>query len=97
MKVFNLTDVETPKLRQFHLVAHTIAVGRALIAPGESADVSMDEFKWVRTEVQRLVTLGALAIDSLPAAYTLAKQNKVPPHGDRPSTPPHWQKFRSEE
>jgi hypothetical protein len=96
VKLFNLTDVSTKSLVQNKLVGHTFAVGAALIAPGDSADVPEDLRARLLPEIQKLITLGAIAMNTLPPAYVAAKAGKprapLPPE---PSTAnlrrPKWQ------
>ncbi|WP_394831715.1 hypothetical protein LVJ94_34900 [Pendulispora rubella] len=77
MKVTNLTDVDTPKLRQHGLVAQTFAVGRALLAPGESADIPEEYARMLGSGLEHLVSAGACAVGDLPAAYQVAKANQA--------------------
>jgi hypothetical protein len=74
MKVFNLTDMETPALAQRGLSNHTIAVGSFLLAPGASQEVSEEQIRALRPGLQQLVSVGALALgDQPPASYVLQK------------------------
>ena len=77
MRIYNLTDVETPTLRQYGFVDQRFVVARALIAPGESAEVPDEPI--ARMALEHLVAVGAAAIDELPPAYVVAK------HLPRPS------------
>jgi|ERR1700722_2984848 len=78
MKVFNLTDVSTPKLQQFSLVNHTFVVASALLAPGASEEIEPKKLVLIRNGLQHLVSVGALAVgDQPPAAYLLAKSHEV--------------------
>jgi hypothetical protein len=76
MKVFNLTDVETPLLAQHGFVRQTFVVRDKLIAPGEHADVQNDYL--AERALEHLVPIGAAAVDELPAAYVLAKSRAAP-------------------
>jgi hypothetical protein len=71
MKVFNLTDVETPQLLQRSFINQTLVVGRTAIKPGESADFN-DEPHLV-AQIEGYIELGAMARDELPAEYAVAK------------------------
>lgn len=87
MKVFNLTDVETPSLKQHKLVEQTIAVGPHLLEPGKNCDVEPSRLDHIRAGLQQLVTVGALAVgDQPPAAYVVAKAKA--PKRATPATPP---------
>lgn len=72
MTVYNLTDVETAQLKQYGLVSQHIVVGKALVAPGESAEVADDSV--TRNGLQHYVAVGAIAVDSLPPLYALQKE-----------------------
>jgi hypothetical protein len=75
MKIHNLTDVETPKLKQQGLVGQSIAVGPALLNPGEAGDVAEEHVAGLRQGMHGLVSIGALAVGPQPpAAYVLAKE-----------------------
>ena len=74
MRVHNLTDVSTEGLKRNGLFRQMIAVGRALLAPGESQVVADEHMQHIRPGLQKLVAAGALAIgDQLPAGYVLEK------------------------
>ena len=74
MKVFNLTDVETPLLKQRGLGSQHIAVGDKLLAPGTDADIDDATLERTRPELQRMVSLGTLALGEVPADYKAAKE-----------------------
>jgi hypothetical protein len=74
-----LTDEETPKLRQYKMVNQTLAVGPCLLEPGASGEVSEEVVNQLRPEIQRLVGLGALALNELPASYTVKMKPKAAP------------------
>jgi len=79
MKLFSLTDIETPLLKQRGLVGHTIAVGPVLLAPGASQDVTEEQIQHFRLGIQELITAGALALGTQPpASYALAKERSKP-------------------
>lgn len=95
MKVYNLTDVETPKLKQHGLMNQHIAVGEKMVAPGGDEDIDDATFERVQPELQKLVELGALSCDVAPDAYKSKKTSAEPvptppPSGgsDEPSAPP---------
>ena len=74
MKVFNLTDVSTPKLVQHSYVNHTFGVGPFVVGPGEEQEVTEVQIQHVRKGLQDLVAVGALALgDQPPATYLVAK------------------------
>jgi len=77
MLVHNLSDVETPKLKQFGLCAVTVAVGNVLLAPGTSVDVS--DTPEVRAELAHMCSVGAVCIGDPPAEYTKGKGGKPAP------------------
>ena len=79
MKVFNLTDVETPSLKQRGLLGQSIAVGDKLLAPGGEADVDEETLTRVRPELQHMVGLGTLALGEPPAEYKVAKEKAKKP------------------
>lgn len=82
MKVFNLTDISTPVLEQRGLVEQHIAVGRSMIRPGEFAEV--EDTPHTRSKLDFLVTVGGVAIDSLPPNYVKARE-ALAASGGRPS------------
>lgn len=82
MKIYNLTDIETPKLREYGHLNHTLAVGSELLLPGQSVDVPDEVAKRLEKGLEHLVNVGALALGELPAAYRLAKEKRA--QADRP-------------
>lgn len=97
MKVFNLTDVETPKLKQHGMLNQSFAVGDKMISPGASEDIDDATFARVQPELQKLTEIGALSCDAAPDTYKSAKTSAEPaapaapqPSGgsDEPSAPP---------
>lgn len=91
VKVFNLTDVVTPTLKQRGLGNRSLQVGSQLITPGQSA--SFDGATWtsIKTRYAKLLSLGALFVGAVaPAGYVAAKQrqagNTMPVA--KPVTPP---------
>lgn len=81
--IYNLTDVETPKLTQRSLVNAAIAVGDQMTSPGDAVEVDDATFERCQSQLEVFVGLGALAIDELPAKYKVAKATlqaaSVPP------------------
>jgi len=75
IRIFNLTDVETSTLKQYGLVNVTIAVGRALVGPGETVETGGDDL--TLGHLHHFITKGALAVGTLPPEYNLAK-SKMP-------------------
>ena len=87
MKIFNLTDIETPLLKQHKLVEHTFAVGPKLLGPGETAVVDDQYAASVRAGIQVLVAVGALYVGAQPPPlYVIAKEKRRPP--PPPPAPP---------
>lgn len=76
MRIYNMTDVATPKLKQHKLVNQTLSISGLLIAPGESAELrgSVEDHAHVR----HVVAVGAAAVDDLPKEYAKAKVRKAP-------------------
>lgn len=70
MKVFNLTDIETSELRRAGWVRVPIAVGPALIQPGEVAEV--EDTEMVRQNIRCFTSKGALAVGVKPPSYMVA-------------------------
>lgn len=88
MKVFNLTDIETPLLKQHGLCQQTFAVGKALLAPGQSADVDDTYLAQLGQGLRQLVSCGAAAVGQPPAAYRLAKEKATPAPAPEPAPAP---------
>lgn len=74
MKLFNLTDVETPELRRRGWVNLPLVVGTALIAPGGEAEVADTET--VRRALASFTGPGALAVGARPPEYVVAKARR---------------------
>lgn len=74
MKVFNLTDIGTPILKAKGLVGKVLVAGRVMVEPGKMVEVGEDPV--TRRDLQYYVECGAMAVDVLPAAYTVAKLAK---------------------
>ena len=74
MKVFNLTDVETPVLLQRGLVDQGIGISRRMVAPGEYVEV--EDTAETRAKLEYLLTVGAVSIDQMPPSYALARNAK---------------------
>jgi len=75
MKVFKLTDVETPALKERGLINVPIVIGRHVVNPGGEAEVGNDEL--VKRDVLGFTTLGALSIGVRPPAYLLAQADRI--------------------
>jgi hypothetical protein len=71
MKIFSLTDVETPELKRRGWVGLPIVVGSALIAPGGEAEVG--DVATIRRDLVSFIVAGALAVGSRPPEYAVAK------------------------
>lgn len=78
MKVFNLTDVRTENLERRGLYNQSFVVGSAVIAPGESGEVSDDHRVIVQAALEHLVAAQALAVDKIPAEYSVIKMKQTP-------------------
>jgi hypothetical protein len=74
MKVFNLTDVETPVLKQRGLLAQSIGISRRMVAPGEFVEV--EDTPEVRAKLEYLLTVGAVSIDQAPPTYAKVRQDR---------------------
>lgn len=72
MVVFNLTDVETPQLKQLGKVNNTFIVGRLTLGPGQSGPTTDDPM--TRSHVEDYVRKGMAAINTLPPAYVVARE-----------------------
>lgn len=72
MNVFNLTDIDTPKLQAYGLVGHSFVVGGVLIEPGQQAKVL--ESQAVDADLRHLRAVGAAALEAeLPNYYFAVK------------------------
>lgn len=71
MRIYNLTDIETPVLRKAGLVNMTIAVGPALLPPGGELEVGDTEM--LRRDILCFTGTGAIALKVRPASYMVAK------------------------
>lgn len=75
VRLFNITDVETPALKEKGQ-ANTPVAGRDFcVLPGESCEVLLTPTNM--PAIQHAVAGGLLAVDDLPAAYVLAKHKPV--------------------
>jgi hypothetical protein len=74
MKVFNLTDVTTPALKQRALEAQHIEVQGAMLEPGGSVEVDDAAL----APLQHLVDLGVLVFGTPPSSYLDAKKAPAP-------------------
>ena len=81
VRVFNLTDVQTPALHARGLVNVSLTVGGKTVAAGKD-----DEVVKLTAVEYKLVASGALAINELPAAYVKAKAAQPAP--EPPAPPP---------
>ncbi len=87
VKVFNLTDVETPTLVQFGLVSQHIVIGERMCEPGQYVEVV--DSAHLRATVKHLVQVSALAIDRLPPPYVQARQLKENASSKLSNVPAH--------
>lgn len=74
MRVFNLTDIETPTLKQRGLVGQHFAVGTRMVAPGEY--IELPDTPSTRADLHYLLTVGAVCLDTPPPPYAVARQAK---------------------
>jgi hypothetical protein len=74
MLVHNLSDVETPKLKQFGLCNMGIAVDGVVLMPGTSVEAA--DTAEVRAHLEHLCSVGAACIGDPPSEYTTAKGGK---------------------
>jgi hypothetical protein len=75
VRVFNLTDVTTPVLKQRGLVRMHFAVARRMVNPGEYADIG--DAPGVLADLQFLLQVGAVSVDRVPPTYAIAKQREL--------------------
>lgn len=76
MKATNLTDVETPRLRQHGMLSQSLCVGSVLLAPGQSCDVDDHQAPLVRAQMKHFLHVGAVALGDLPEGYVAAHGKK---------------------
>jgi len=75
MKLFNLTDIETPELRRRGWVNLPLVVGTALVAPGGEAEVA--DTPMTRRDLAGFVGPGAIAVGARPPEYAVAKEKQL--------------------
>lgn len=75
MKIFSLTDVETPELKRRGWVGQPLVVGPALVPPGGEAEVA--DTALIRRDLAGYTGPGALAVGSRPPEYALAKAKQL--------------------
>ena len=75
MRVHNLTDIPTEVLNKYGHIDQQIVVGTELCAPGGSVEVG--DTIHLRSQMEHLVSLGALAVGALPPSYASAKAKKA--------------------
>jgi hypothetical protein len=88
VKVYNLTDVETPTLKQYGLVRATVVVGAQSVAPGASVVVEPKHELAARHHLEHLLSVGAVAIDEVPEKYVSAKDTPMKTALKYMDTPP---------
>ena len=74
MRLFNLTDVETPQLKELGLSNTALLVGRHIVPPGEVVELPGASF--TMESCRHFVGVGAMSLDVLPPAYVVAKEQK---------------------
>lgn len=77
MKIYNLTDVSTPVLKQRHLEDQTFSVEGNDLAPGASIEVPEADREHVKAQLAFLFSCGALVVDKLPESYTAGKHKAL--------------------
>lgn len=88
VQIVNLTDVETPSLKQRGLSSRGLQVGDVLIEPGSTATFDAATWKGLKPRYKRLFEVGALAEgDKIPPTYTTAKNKKAEKKADPKKTP----------
>lgn len=75
MKLFNLTDIETPALKTRGWLGVPITIGRTVISPGEEVDVGDTEI--IRRDLLCFTVQGAIAVGARPPAYLLAQAERA--------------------
>lgn len=69
MRMWNLTDQATPRLRQYGLVDQTFAIGTRLLTPGTSLELE-DSEHLLPQQHAHLIEVGALYVgDRAPEGY----------------------------
>lgn len=76
MKVFNLTDIETPQLAEQGAVNIPVVLGNLLLAPGASGVLTEDQYGCCAHAIRDYVGRGIMALEVLPPAYAVAKARK---------------------
>jgi len=76
VRLFNLTDVETPSLKEKGWVSIVVAGSGFAVAPGESAEVLLQPH--TRPIIQSYIAEGLLAADVLPTSYGVQKNRRTP-------------------
>lgn len=81
VRVYNLTDIETPELKRRGLVNQTIAVRSVLIRPGETKELAADAI--TMRDLKGYQDVGVVSVDVLPVEYATMKSrlasSKKPP------------------
>lgn len=72
MRVFNLTDEETPELKRRRMFNQTYVVAGKAIKPGGFEDVPNTPV--VLKQIEHLIDLGALCLTQVPDSYLEAKK-----------------------
>lgn len=71
VKLFSLTDVDTPTLRNHKMLNQPLVIWRYLLNPGDMLEV--EDSPQIRAHASEYVRKGALAVNELPSSYTVAK------------------------
>lgn len=87
VKVYNLTDIETPTLAKHRMLHAHIAVGTRMCDPGEFVELA--DTPVLRGDVKFLVSIGALALGQLPPPYVQARTAKLAEGGSLSVHIPH--------
>jgi len=74
MRVFNLTDIQTPALERQGWVGNTFVVGKTPIAPGKYEDVprTVENLR----KLQAALRVQAVAVDQPPPTYLVNKASR---------------------
>ena len=91
VRVYNLTDLETPELKSRGLVNQTIAVRSVLIRPGESKEVADDAI--TMRDLKGYREIGVVSVDVLPVEYATMKSRLATAKKGPAATPPEAPRF----
>ena len=75
MKVFNISDVPSSKLKQFNMDNQTVCLGSKMILPGCMEEVEEGD---PNGTIKSLVDMGVISVGDPPVEYRV-KKDKAPP------------------